>query len=116
MKHKNLTLGSKAFDAVNIALMILILIAVLYPIFNIIATSLSSARYISSGGVTIWPRGFTIEAYKTVFRDPYIYKGYINSTLYAVGSTGTPATVTLVPWKACTPTREARKYVGSTWP
>ncbi|WP_169082180.1 carbohydrate ABC transporter permease [Paenibacillus sp. PL91] len=67
--------------------MILILIVVLYPIFNIIATSMSSARYISSGGVTILPRGFTIEAYTTVFKDPYIYKGYVNSIIYAAGST-----------------------------
>lgn len=65
----------------------MILVVILYPIVNIIATSLSDARYISSGSVTIWPRGFTLQAYAGVFKDPFIYKGYMNSILYAVGST-----------------------------
>ncbi|MFD0716311.1 carbohydrate ABC transporter permease [Paenibacillus sp. GCM10027626] len=67
--------------------MILILVAVLYPILNIIATSLSGSHYISSGSVTIWPKGFTVKAYASVFNDPYILKGYVNSIIYAVGST-----------------------------
>lgn len=87
IKHKT-SLGSKIFDTFNIMIMIFILVVVLYPIFNIIATSLSSARYISSGSVTIWPKGFTLQAYSDVFKDPYIFKGYINSIIYAVGSTG----------------------------
>ena len=68
--------------------MLFILIVVLYPILNIIATSLSRTGYISSGSVTIWPKGFNLEAYTTVFNDPYIFKGYLNSIIYAAGSTG----------------------------
>ncbi|WP_309119297.1 carbohydrate ABC transporter permease [Paenibacillus sp.] len=82
------SLGSKAFDAVNIAVMLFIFIVVSYPILHIIATSLSGARYISSGSVTVWPKGFNLSAYTTVFQDPYIFKGYLNSIIYAVGSTG----------------------------
>ncbi|GGD49216.1 carbohydrate ABC transporter permease [Paenibacillus nasutitermitis] len=85
---RKVSLGSRAFDAVNIFIMLLILVVVLYPILNIIATSLSSARYISSGSVAIWPRGFTVQAYANVLKDALIYKGYMNSILYAVGSTG----------------------------
>ncbi|MBW7454315.1 carbohydrate ABC transporter permease [Paenibacillus sepulcri] len=85
---RKVSLGSRTFDAINIFIMLLILVVVLYPILNIIATSLSSARYISSGSLTIWPRGFTTQAYVDVFHDALIYKGYMNSILYAVGSTG----------------------------
>ncbi|MDO3411788.1 carbohydrate ABC transporter permease [Saccharibacillus sp. CPCC 101409] len=81
-------LGSRAFDVVNVLIMLFILVVVLYPILNIVATSLSSARYISAGSVTIWPKGFSTQAYTTVFQDPYIFKGYLNSILYAAGSTG----------------------------
>ncbi|MGN7360489.1 carbohydrate ABC transporter permease [Paenibacillus sp. SAF-054] len=84
---KKASIGSRAFDVINIVIMLFILIVVLYPILNIIATSLSGARYISSGSVTIWPKGFNLEAYTTVFRDPYIFKGYLNSIIYATGST-----------------------------
>ncbi|ACT02821.1 carbohydrate ABC transporter permease [Paenibacillus sp. JDR-2] len=85
---KKMSLGSRTFDAVNIFIMLLIMVAILYPILNIIATSVSSARYISSGSVSVWPKGFNVEAYTTVFKDPFIFKGYLNSILYAVGSTG----------------------------
>jgi putative aldouronate transport system permease protein len=85
---KKASLGSRAFDVFNVVIMLFILIVVLYPILNIIATSLSGTRYISSGSVTIWPKGFNLEAYTTVFQDPYIFKGYLNSILYAAGSTG----------------------------
>ncbi|WP_410771331.1 carbohydrate ABC transporter permease [Fontibacillus sp. BL9] len=85
---KKASLGSRTFDAINLLIMLFILVVVLYPILNIIATSLSGTRYISSGSVTIWPKGFNLEAYTTVFNDPYIFKGYLNSIIYAVGSTG----------------------------
>ncbi|GLX66704.1 carbohydrate ABC transporter permease [Paenibacillus glycanilyticus] len=85
---RKVSLSSRVFDTVNILFMLIILVAVLYPILNIIATSVSSSRYISTGSVTVWPQGFNIEAYTTVFKDPYIFKGYLNSILYAVGSTG----------------------------
>lgn len=85
---RKVSLGSRVFDGVNIFVMLLILVVVLYPILNIMATSVSSAKYISSGSVTVWPQGFNIEAYTTVFKDPFIFKGYLNSIIYAVGSTG----------------------------
>ncbi|MCL6459408.1 MAG: carbohydrate ABC transporter permease [Gorillibacterium sp.] len=68
--------------------MILVMVVILYPILNIIATSLSGPRHIAAGSITIWPRGFTWQAYVDVFKDPFIFKGYRNSILYAVGSTG----------------------------
>lgn len=82
------SLGSRLFDVFNILIMIFILVVVLYPILNIIATSLSSTRYIASGSVTVWPKGFTLQAYTDVFKDIYIFKGYVNSIIYAAGSTG----------------------------
>lgn len=84
---KKASMGSRAFDVINIVIMLFILIVVLYPILNIIATSLSGTRYISAGSITIWPKGFNLDAYTTVFRDPYIFKGYLNSIIYATGST-----------------------------
>lgn len=82
------SLGSRLFDVVNIMIMIMILIVVLYPILNIIATSLSGSVYVSKGSVTVWPKGFTLKAYGDIFKDHFIYTGYLNSIIYAVGSTG----------------------------
>jgi len=81
-------LGFSLYDAVNITVMVLLMVAILYPILNIIATSLSDPRHIASGSITIWPKGITWQAYADVFKDPFIFKGYRNSILYAAGSTG----------------------------
>ncbi|SFJ36712.1 putative aldouronate transport system permease protein [Paenibacillus sp. UNC496MF] len=81
------SLGSRMFDVLNIFIMVLILVAVLYPVFNIIATSLSGARYVAKGSVTIWPLGFEFKAYTDIFKDRLIFTGYLNSIGYALGST-----------------------------
>ncbi|MFC5464861.1 carbohydrate ABC transporter permease [Lederbergia graminis] len=85
---RNESLGSRTFDAFNIMFMIVLLIVVLYPIINIVAISLSSHRHVSMGDVYLWPKGLTIDNYKYLLKDSYIYKGYLNSIIYALGSTG----------------------------
>ncbi len=81
------TLGSRAFDAINILIMLFILVVVLYPVLNIIATSLSGSRFVSMGSVTIWPQGFSLKAYEGIFNDHFIFTGYLNSIVYAIAST-----------------------------
>lgn len=81
------SLGSRVFDVFNIAIMIIILVVVLFPIFNIISISMSDARSVASGSVYVWPKGFTLQSYIDIFKDKYITSGYINSIVYAVGST-----------------------------
>ncbi|WP_217592138.1 carbohydrate ABC transporter permease [Cohnella sp. GbtcB17] len=81
------TLGSRTFDAINILIMLFIMVVVLYPILNIIATSFSSSRFVSMGSVTLWPQGFNLRAYEGIFKDHFIYTGYLNSILYALAST-----------------------------
>lgn len=81
------SLGSKVFDIFNIFIMLIILVAVLFPIFNIISISMSDAHSVSSGSVYLWPKGFTLQPYVDIFKDKYIISGYINSIVYAVGST-----------------------------
>lgn len=83
----HVSLGSKVFDSVNIFIMIFILVVVLYPIINIIAMSFSSAEHISKSDITLFPKGFTINSYSLVFQDSFVYSGYLNSIIYAIGTT-----------------------------
>ena len=75
------------FDAFIIIIISLLLIAIMYPVLNIISISFSSAAPVAKGDVGIWPKEFTLDAYKFVLKDPFIYKGYRNSIIYALGST-----------------------------
>lgn len=78
---------SHLFDVFNVLIMIFILIVVLYPIINIIAISFSNAAEIAEGNIFLWPKGFTLQAYKYVLQDAYVWKGYLNSIFYSLAST-----------------------------
>ena len=65
----------------------LILLIVLVPILNIIASSFSSSTAVSSGQVGIIPVDFSREGYEAVFNNTLIMNGFLNSLLYmAVGT------------------------------
>ncbi len=81
------SIGSRAFDVINIIIMLGIVVVVLYPILQIIAISFSSEQYIAKSEISIFPKGFHLNNYMYVLRDIFVYYGYRNSIFYAAGST-----------------------------
>lgn len=69
--------GDKIFIIINIVIMIIIIGAVLYPFLNSIAISLNDADDTTRGGITIFPRIFTMKNYKLIFTNPKIYDAYM---------------------------------------
>ena len=93
-RHLRRSRGSVIFDAFNVLLMLMLVVAIVYPFLNIIAISFSSAYHTQAGLVTVWPRGFTTAAYRYVFEDPQVPSGFINSVVYAVGSVAATLSLT----------------------
>lgn len=58
----------------------LMIVITLFPILNIVATSLSGKNAIAKGLVGIIPREFTLEAYAMVFRN----RNIVNSLFYSI--------------------------------
>lgn len=79
-------IGSRAFDMFLIVFMIIVSIIFLYPFLNVIATSLSSNRMITTGQVTFFPKEFHLDGYKALFKDENILGAYWNTIVIAVGS------------------------------
>jgi putative aldouronate transport system permease protein len=75
-KRKKQAVGDRVFDIVNITLMILILLAVIYPFMNSVAISLNDANDTTRGGITFFPRVFTLRNYELIFKNPKIYNAY----------------------------------------
>ena len=48
---------------------ILMIVVTLLPVLNIVAISLSGKNAIAKGLVGVWPKEFTLEAYKRVFQN-----------------------------------------------
>lgn len=81
MKIKS-SVGSQLFDAINILLMLLLAISTIYPIIYVTAVSFSNIGFVSKGEVFLWPKGFTLEAYKVVFNDESVWRSYWNTIRY----------------------------------
>ncbi len=75
MKYKKV-----ASDYVIIILMVVIMVVVfcstLYPFLNSLAISLNEANDTTLGGITFYPRKFTLENYKNIFKNATIWKAY----------------------------------------
>ena len=86
-KLRNRHWGGLLFDGFNIVLMIGIIMVTLAPLLHVFAASLSDAIYIQQGKIGIWPRGWTMKAYRQVFIFPMIFRSYGNTILYTVSGT-----------------------------
>ncbi len=88
MKYKKSILET-GFDFFNCVLMILLVIATLYPCYYVLVASMSDATRIYEGSsLLLWPRGFSVEAYKQVLEYKPLWIGYANTLFYvSVGAT-----------------------------
>lgn len=75
------------FDIVNIVLMAIFLFVMFYPLYFTIIVSFSDINQVGLGRVYLYPRGFTVGAYRNVFINQSIWIGYRNSILYTVSYT-----------------------------
>ncbi|ACK41633.1 MAG: carbohydrate ABC transporter permease [Dictyoglomus turgidum] len=78
------SLGEKTFDIVNYGLMILLVIITLYPFLYVLAVSLNDPFDTIKGGITIFPRIFTLDNYKEIFNYPSIGRAALISTLRTI--------------------------------
>lgn len=66
---------------------ILFLIAILYPIIFVIAASFSEGTEVQLGHVYLWPVKPTLEGYRAVFSHKNVLIGYRNTLFYTLGGT-----------------------------
>ena len=60
----------------------------LIPFIMIVAASFSSETEIAAQGFSLLPQGFTLDAYKTVFKEPMVvFRAYGTTILLTVGGT-----------------------------
>ena len=67
---------------VIIAVMTVVVIVTVYPIYFSVVASLSEPADVIMGRVSVWPIGFTKESYQNILNQSSIWSGYRNSILY----------------------------------
>ena len=72
--------GERAFQVFNYAFLMLITLVCLYPVWYVAVASFSNSNALTQhSGLLFRPIGFSIDAYKKVFQNPMIGKGYLNT-------------------------------------
>ncbi|WP_018753438.1 carbohydrate ABC transporter permease [Paenibacillus sanguinis] len=82
-----LTLGDKTLSAVIYIMLLVLGFAAFYPFWNAAAISFNSGNDTMRGGITFWPREFTLENYAVVFKDERLLGGFGVSVLRTVAGT-----------------------------
>jgi putative aldouronate transport system permease protein len=79
-----LSTGDRILKIVIYALLSMLAFVTFYPFWNSLVLSLNVGSDTSSGGVTFWPRQFTLENYAVVFQEKNIYSAYLITILRTV--------------------------------
>lgn len=74
----------RVFQVFNTLFMALLVGACLLPFLYILALSLSNSRDVVAGNVFLIPKGFVLDAYKTVLNYPNFFIGYGNTIFYTL--------------------------------
>ncbi len=72
------------FNTVNVTIMVLFSVIMLYPFWNTIAVSFNEAVDTIRGGITLFPRRFTLQNYKMVFSTGAIFRAFFVSVARTV--------------------------------
>ncbi|MDR1902220.1 MAG: carbohydrate ABC transporter permease [Treponema sp.] len=75
------------FNLLLVVIMTSIIICTLYPFWNTIAVSFNQATDTIRGGITFWPRIFSLQNYRTVFATGTIYNAFFISVCRTVINT-----------------------------
>ncbi len=81
---KGKSFSDKVMAIVAYAISIFLCIIMIYPVWNIIVISFNDGLDTLKGGLTIWPRMFTLENYKAVFEDSRLINAFKISILSTV--------------------------------
>ncbi|WP_219835617.1 carbohydrate ABC transporter permease [Paenibacillus sp. R14(2021)] len=69
--------SGRSFDILNVLLLVTLCVMTLYPFYNIVITSFNDPTDAARGGITFWPREFSVENYKMVFKDDNMIRAFI---------------------------------------
>ncbi len=78
------TPSQRAFQLINMILLLVIGLTMVLPLLNVIAQSFSNAVAINSRTVSLWPVGFTLENYHMILKDSTIWIALRNSVTITV--------------------------------
>lgn len=72
--------GERAFQVFNYIFLTIVMLVCFYPVWYVAMASFSNSNLLTQHtGLLFKPAGFSVDAYKKVFQNPMISKGYLNT-------------------------------------
>ena len=86
--HKNkIREGNPAVTVILYLLVVLICIATVYPMYYVLILSISAPQFAAKMDVYLFPKGFSLEAYRMMIGDMEMWRAYANTILYTLPTT-----------------------------
>ncbi len=81
------TTSSRIFDVLNVAILVILTLSCLYPLWYTFCVSISDKAAANAGLVTLWPIGFSLSSYKEIVGDMKFFNSFWISIQRTVGGT-----------------------------
>ena len=88
--------SDRVFMATLYSVLTVVLILVIYPLVFVAFASVSDPKYVNSGALLLYPKGFNLLGYRMVFKDVRILIGYGNTLFYTVAGSALAVVVNLL--------------------
>lgn len=82
--NRNLSAENIIFTTLNSTFLILLSVAMVYPMLNTLAISFNEGMDTVRGGIYLWPRIFSLQNYRVVFNMDTIYGAFMISVLKTI--------------------------------
>ena len=79
--------GEKIFTVFNYTFITVLCLVMLYPFWHVVMQSFSSMEATLKGGVFLYPKGFNLDTYRSVFNNPQVYTGFATSIMVTIVGT-----------------------------
>ena len=79
--------GEKIFTVFNYTFITVLCLVMLYPFWHVVMQSFSSMEETLKGGVFLYPKGFNLDTYESVFNNPQVYTGFATSIMVTIVGT-----------------------------
>ncbi len=76
--------GDLIIDGIIVLIMLLVVVVMLYPLWNTLITSFNEARDSIKGSLYLWPRIWTLFNYKSVFKTEKVFNAFMISVARTV--------------------------------
>ncbi len=113
IRNQRKSMSDKLFDVTVYAVAIVVTIVTLYPFLNVLAISLNDSVDSVRGGITIYPRDFTLKNYEMIFGYEGLIQGFkISGLRTIVGTLLGLASASMLAFTLSRPDFQGRRFVS----